>query len=192
MQTPMRGACSLVIAILFLSSRQAARAEDSDAIGARLQRVDAATALDASGVAPWHMKMSVQLLDAQGQPTEQGLIEEWWSGPTRDRVVYALPSYKATELQTEAGFFRTKGAEQPPLMLELLREQVVHPMPAARELEGAKPEVRKEKFGKAPLDASCWTVRSRRLRSFPLAFSRRIAWTRAKSRCGLRTTTARR
>jgi TonB family protein len=152
MQTPMRGACSLVIAILFLSSRQAARAEDSDAIGARLQRVDAATALDASGVAPWHMKMSVQLLDAQGQPTEQGLIEEWWSGPTRDRVVYALPSYKATELQTEAGFFRTKGAEQPPLMLELLREQVVHPMPAARELEGAKPEVRKEKFGKAPLE----------------------------------------
>jgi len=98
------------------------------------------------------MKISVQLFDPKGQPTEQGLIEEWWASPQQDRITYTLPSYKATELQTPSGFFRTKAAAQPPLMLELLRDQAVHPMPPGRDLEGAKPEARKEKFGKASLD----------------------------------------
>ena len=141
--------CSM---IAFPLSSSVVFAEDNAAMMARLHRVDVGTALDAAGVSPWHMKMSVQLLDGQGQAGEQGLIEEWWSGAKMDRVVYALPSYKATELQTASGFFRTRGAEQPPLILELLREQVVHPMPAERELEGTKPEVRKEKFGKAALE----------------------------------------
>jgi TonB family protein len=130
----------------------AAPAEDAAAIAARLHRVDAATALDAAALAPWHMKMSVQLFDAKGQPGEQGTIEEWWGGPQRDRVVYAMPSYKAAELQNGAGFFRTKGAEQPPWMLELLRAQVVHPMPPERDVEGTKAETRKEKFGKAAFE----------------------------------------
>jgi TonB family protein len=98
------------------------------------------------------MKAAVQMFDAQGQPGEQGIIEEWWSGPRMDRVVYAVPSYKATELQNAAGFFRTRGAAQPPLMLELLREQVVHPMPPQRDFEGTRPEVRRQKFGKATFD----------------------------------------
>jgi len=37
-------------------------------------------------------------------------------------------------------------------MLELLRDQAVHPMPPDRDVEGTKPEARKEKFGKAALD----------------------------------------
>ena len=139
-------------AIQFIALGRIVVAEDATAIFARLHRVDAATALDAPGLAPWHMKMSVQLFDAQGKPGEQGLIEEWWSGPSMDRVVYAVPSYKATELQNAAGFFRTRGAAQPPLALELLREQVVHPMPPDRDLEGTKPEVREQKFGKATFE----------------------------------------
>ena len=141
--------CAVSVAMVW---GQEAVAEDAAAIAERLHRVDAGSALDVAGVAPWHMKMSVQMFDAKGQPGEQGIIEEWWSGPQMDRVVYSLPSYKATELQNGSGFFRTKRAEQPPLMLELLREQVVHPMPAARDVEGTKAEMRKEKFGKATFE----------------------------------------
>src|ERR1700677_475927 len=105
----VRSVGCFAVAALWLG--QALPAEDAGAIAARLHRVDVATALDVAGVAPWHMKMSVQLFDAKGQPGEQGTIEEWWGGPQRDRVVYAVPSYKATELQHDAGFFRSKGAE---------------------------------------------------------------------------------
>ena len=150
MRGAVRSVCCFAVALLWLG--RAVFAEDAAAIAARLHRVDAATALDATGVVPWHMKMSVQLFDAKGQPGEQGTIEEWWDGPQKDRVVYAVPSYKATELQNDAGFFRTKGAEQPPWMLELLRAQVVHPMPPERDVAGSKAEARKEKFGKATFE----------------------------------------
>jgi TonB family protein len=152
MRSHARGASCIVAVVFGFGLARTALAEDAAALADRLHRVDAATALDGSGVAPWHLKMSVQMFDAKGQPGEQGLIEEWWSGAQMDRVVYALPSYKATELQRGGEFFRSKGAEQPPLMLELLREQVVHPMPQARDVEGTKAEVRKEKFGKVAVE----------------------------------------
>jgi TonB family protein len=148
----MRGIYCVATVILCWGFACATHAENATAFAERLHRVDAGTALDVTGITPWHMKMSVQLFDAKGQPGEQGVMEEWWAGAQMDRLVYALPSYKATELQNGAGFFRTKGAEQPPLMLELLREQVVHPMPAERDIEGTKAEVRKEKFGKVTFD----------------------------------------
>jgi TonB family protein len=137
---------------MWLPLNRAAQAEDLKTMLERLNRVDTATALDAPSITPWHIKISVQLFDAQGKPAEQGLIEEWWAGPQLDRITFTVPSYKATELQNSTGFFRTKGAEPPPLMLELLREQVVHPMPPERDIEGTKPETRKEKFGKATLE----------------------------------------
>jgi TonB family protein len=120
----------------------------------RLQRADTASAIDTVGRMPWHMKMSVQLYDAKGAVAEQGLIEAWWAGPRLSRVVYALPSYRATELVTEAGFFRTRGvaAGPAPMMLELLLAQVEHPMPSANEVEHATPELRRQRFGKAALE----------------------------------------
>ena len=152
MQAWIRIGLCWMVALVGPALVRPARAEDAAALADRLHRADAATALDIAGVAPWHLKMSVQMFDAKGQPGEQGLIEEWWSGAQMDRVAYALPSYKATELQRGDEFFRSKGAEQPPLMLELLREQVVHPMPQARDVEGTKAEVRKEKFGKVAVE----------------------------------------
>ncbi len=136
-------------ALLWLALGHAAPAEDASAIAARLQRVDAATSLDALTVAPWHMKMSIQLFDPHGKPTEPGTIEEWWASPQQYRVTWFTPSYKATDLQTSTGFYRTKAAEQPPWLLEQLLEQVVHPMPPPRDTEGTLPEARKEKFGKS-------------------------------------------
>ena len=188
MRSHARGVCCVVAVLLGFGLAQSAFAEDAAAIADRLHRVDAATALDGAGVVPWHLKMSVQLFDAKGQPGEQGLIEEWWSGAQMDRVVYALPSYKATELQRGGEFYRSKSAEQPPLMLELLREQVVHPMPQPRDVEGTLAEFRRERFGKASSIASCSTVRSKPRLTSQSACSRLIAWMRMEDRCGQRMT----
>ncbi|MDW5267960.1 MULTISPECIES: energy transducer TonB [Acidobacteriaceae] len=127
-------------------------AEDGAAISARLQSADATTALDDATLRPWHLKVSFQLFDAKGQPTEQGTLEEWWAGQDKDKRIFTSPSYTATEIQTKDGLYRSTGVGAAPEMLDTVREQVVHPMPSKDDEAGAKPELRQQNFGKVPLD----------------------------------------
>jgi TonB family protein len=128
------------------------RGQDAAKLAERLQAADAGSALDASDVKPWHLKMTVQLFDEKGQSTDHGTIEEWWSAPGVDRREYKTDAYTATEIRNADKFYRTKDAGSPPYYLELLREQAVHPMPASSEVSQSKPEARQVPFGKVSLD----------------------------------------
>jgi TonB family protein len=127
-------------------------AEDSAAISARLQSADASNTLDDATLRPWHLKVSFQLFDAKGKPTEQGTLEEWWAGQDKDKRIFTSPSYTATEIQTKDGLYRTTGVGAVPEMLDIVRQQVVHPMPSKDDKAGAKPELRRQSFGKVQLD----------------------------------------
>ena len=127
-------------------------ADDSAAISARLQSADAANTLDDATLRPWHLKVSFQLFDAKGKPTEQGTLEEWWAGQDKDKRIFTSRSYTATEIQTKDGLYRSTGVGGVPEMLDIVRQQVVHPMPSNDDEAGAKPELRRQNFGKVPLD----------------------------------------
>lgn len=127
-------------------------AEDHAAISARLQSADAVNTLDDATLRPWHLKVSFQLFDAKGKPTEQGTLEEWWAGHDKDKRIFTSPSYTATEIQTKDGLYRSAGVGAAPEMLNIPRQQVVHPTPSKDDEAGAKPELRRQNFGKVPLD----------------------------------------
>lgn len=127
-------------------------AEDSAAISARLQSADAANTLDDATLRPWHLKVSFQLFDAKGKPTEQGTLEEWWAGQDKDKRIFTSPSYMATEIQTKDGLYRSTGVGTVPEMLDIVRQEVVHPMPGKDDEVDVKPELREQNFGKVPLD----------------------------------------
>jgi len=127
-------------------------AEDSAAISARLQSAEAANTLDDGTLRPWHLKASFQLFDAKGKPTEQGTLEEWWARPDKDKRVFTSPSYTAIEIQTKDGLYRSTGIGAEPEMLEILRQQVVHPMPGKDDEVDVKPELREQNLGKVPVD----------------------------------------
>ena len=118
----------------------------------RLHRAEVASSLDAVDVKPWHLKLAVSLFDDKGQPKEEGTIEEWWLTPHKWRVVYNTPSFSSTQVENDNGYFHTKGAGVPPMLLSLLHDQVVHPLPAGEDVNDAKPDLRKESFGKVPLE----------------------------------------
>lgn len=118
----------------------------------RLHAADAGSALDVVDVKPWHLKMTVQLFDNKGKPIDQGTVEEWWNSPGTDRREYKTGTYNVTEVRAGGKLYRTKGAGLPPYSLELLREQVVHPMPKTSEVDQSTPEARKAPFGKVSLD----------------------------------------
>lgn len=127
-------------------------AENRAAISARLQSADNANVLDDATLRPWHLKVSFQLFDAKGKPTEQGTLEEWWAGQDKDKRIYTSPSYTATEIQTQDGLYRSIGVGAVPERLDIVRQQVVHPMPSKEDEAGAKPVLRRWNFGKVQLD----------------------------------------
>ena len=86
-----------------------AYAQDSAVLVERLHRATAVNSIDDSQLKPWHLKMSFQLYDAKGNPTEKGTIEKWWAELSREKTVYTSPSYTSTEIRTKDGFYRSKG-----------------------------------------------------------------------------------
>jgi TonB family protein len=127
-------------------------AQDTTALVERLHRATLLNSIDDATMKPWHLKLSFQLFDTKGQPTETGTIEEWWSGPTAHKTVYTSPSYTSTEIQTKDGLYRSKGVVSVPSLLELVLQQVVDPMPSERDITDSKPDLRKEDVGKTPMD----------------------------------------
>ncbi len=126
-------------------------AQSAESLADRLRAAEQGSAIDAAGVAPWHLKLDVQLFDAKGKPSEQGTIEEWWLGKNFYKVTYTFPSYSSTEVRNRDGAYRTKDqSAQPGVLLDVLN-QVVHPINLG-DLDSTKPDLRKEKFGKLEED----------------------------------------
>lgn len=129
-----------------------ARADDPQTLKDRLHAAKKDTSLDSSEVAPFYLKMSVQLFDAKGKPSEQGTIELYWAGIQRQKRIYSFPSFAATELYLGDKFFRTEKATYTPEMLDLLLDQTLHPMPRDEEIDPSEPVMQKIALGKTPLD----------------------------------------
>ena len=137
--------------VLFLIGHYA-QAQGPSEIRARLVAAANAQALEDPTLHPWHVKLAVQLFTASGKPGDAGTIEEWWAGPAKYRITFASPSYKATVLKTADGFYRSPDTGRPPYLLELLRREVVRPLPTSDELEKSQPELRRITSNKVDLD----------------------------------------
>ncbi|SNT18881.1 TonB family C-terminal domain-containing protein [Granulicella rosea] len=130
----------------------AASAQKPNELADRLMRTRANTTLEVQGLSPWHMKLNVQLFDSKGKPTEEGAIEEWWLKLGTRRVVYNLPSYKATEVDQDGHLYRTRDTDSPPSVLQTLLAQAVRPMPIRYEIDQSTPSLKRSNLGKVPLD----------------------------------------
>ena len=141
----------MLLVAVSLFPLSAALAEDPGALRDRLHRSEVESSLDSAGIRPWHLKMTVQLFGAKGEPTtEQGTIEEWWSSPEAHRLVYTMPDYTATEVVNAKGSYFSDSSA--PLPLRQLLDQVVHPVPGSAEVDASTPELRKQSFGKIQLE----------------------------------------
>ena len=142
--------------------------QDAASLKERLRAAEKATSLSAEDIAPYYLKISVQLYDVKGKPSEQGTVEEWWAAGGTDKRVYTMPSYKATEVRLGDKIFRTPGVTYPPALLELLLRQTTHPMPTDFEIEHAQPQMGKIKFDKEQLECVMLAQPVEGLKSVPL------------------------
>jgi TonB family protein len=163
----LKRACRLPLLVLLMSV-PAMHGQETPSLAQRLHIGNIGSALDAPNVEPWHMKLAVQLYDPKGKPGEQGTVEEWWAGPGKDKRVYAMPSYTATVVREDGKMFRTPGASYPPLLVDLLLDQVIHAMPDDTEVENAQLQMKQINFGKIPLDCIMLAQPIKDLKTVPM------------------------
>lgn len=158
---------ALIGTAVLLACVTTARAEDAAQIADRLHRVETLNSIDDPALKPWHLKLSFQLFDAKGKPSEQGAVEEWWRSPSSYKIVYTSPSYTATSIESSDGLYRSKGASSPPYLLDKALNGIVHPL-ALDENDQTTPELRQQKFGKVPLDCIMLSIPIKRVAFAPL------------------------
>ena len=121
-------------------------------MGQRVLRASHLSRINDVDMKPWHLKVSFQLYDPNGKPSEAGTIEEWWGGLTLWKLRIESPSYTATIIETRDGDFRTQGAGLVPLQIRAIENSVVYPMPMGEDLKGTTPHLSHVKLDKISLD----------------------------------------
>jgi hypothetical protein len=110
------------------------------------------TRIDDVDMKPWHLKVSFHLNDQSGQPTEEGIIEEWWVGLTTWKLRIESPSYTGTVIENGDGDFRTAGVGPIPLRIRAIERQIVYPMPMGEDLSNTVAHISHQKLDKVALD----------------------------------------
>lgn len=148
----MTSLCKWMIAGgLGMAALPGAFAADAAALAARLHNAAESSSIDDPALKPWHLKMTIQFFDKKGNPSEEGTIEEWWSAGNYKRI-YSSPSYNSIDIRRGESLYRTTGQSSAPYLLDLLRDEVVHPLANEAEVNDSIPELRVESFGKVKLD----------------------------------------
>lgn len=141
--------------------------EDRVALADRMREATKLTSLDVADLQPWYLKMEVQTFDDKGQLLEQGTVEEWWAGPALNREIYTSPQHTITEIHNAEGYYRTAHEGPGAYLLNLMRQQVVNPLPSEEEINDGELEEQTKNFGKVKLDCLILGQQIRGVASFP-------------------------
>lgn len=96
----------------------------------RLKAAADLTALDGSGLKPWHWKMDVTVFDNEGKNPTTGSLEMWFSDGNL-RSVESLGTKQITSLRIGNNLYRTSDDEKDMAAVGLIEMQVLHPIPDA-------------------------------------------------------------
>jgi len=107
--------------------------------------------LDAPGLKPWHIAVTYDQFDEDGDNVDSGTYEEFWITSRQYRLAYASQDFKQTEYATESGLYRAGDPKWPGIVPTRVRDEFIRPMFRELNLQFAKPEKRTLDFGKAHL-----------------------------------------
>lgn len=83
---------------------------------------------------PWHIMVTYDQFDEDGDNVHSGTYEEFWDGPKKYRRVYKSDNFNQTDYATDHGLFR-RGDQRWPDIAELqVRAEVVDPFAYAATL----------------------------------------------------------
>ena len=107
--------------------------------------------LDAPGLKPWHIFVSFDKFDEDGDNVDSGTYEEYWAGPKQYRLNYTSQDFTQTDVATENSLFRTGADKWPGELQTRVRDEFVRPMFREMNLDYEKPKKTSRDFGNLKL-----------------------------------------
>jgi hypothetical protein len=94
--------------------------------------------LQSTDVQPWHIVITYDEFDEDGDNVHSGTYEEWWAGPKEYKRTYRSDNFNQTDYATDRGLFRS-GDQRWPDRFELqVRDEVIAPFSYATTLRGVR------------------------------------------------------
>ena len=102
---------------------------------------------------PWHMKVSYQLYDEKGGPTDKGSYEYWWATPDTYRSTWLRPGVELTDWHVAGKAFHVGRGESLDFFERKLQSDLLTPLPDVKDLDAEKVRLERhdEKFGSTKL-----------------------------------------
>jgi hypothetical protein len=129
-----------------------ARASDKGDPRQKVLDASHSTRINDVDMKPWHLKVNFHLSGRNGQPAEDGSIEEWWAGLATWKLRIESPSYTAAVIENKDGDFRTEGVGPIPLRIRAIERDIVYPMPMGENLSKSVSHTSRQKLEKDTLD----------------------------------------
>lgn len=142
----------ILVSLFALLIVSAAHASDKGDPRKKVLDASHATRINDVDMKPWHLKVNFHLSGLNGQPSEDGSIEEWWAGLSTWRLRIESPSYTGTVIENRDGDFRTEGVGPIPLRIRAIEQDIVYPIPMGEDLSRTVPHTSHQKLEKVTLD----------------------------------------
>ncbi len=126
-----------VIVTLRPSLKHEEKPSDSD-VPAWIQKVADLNGLTSADLKPWHIVLTYQRFDEDGDQVDQGTYEEFWAAPRTYRRIYKGDNFNQTDYVTNHGSF-WRGDQRPPSRYESqVVSEVIDPFNYATTLQNVR------------------------------------------------------
>jgi hypothetical protein len=126
------------IASVTIDLKKDKRRAHADAVDLRawLGKEAALNGLQSAGLKPWHIVVTYDQFDEDGDNVHSGVYEEYWAGPKSYKRIYKSDNLNGTDYATEKGLYRLGDQQWPDRAQLQVRSEIVDPFSYASTLAG--------------------------------------------------------
>jgi hypothetical protein len=92
--------------------------------------------LESAGVLPWHIVVTYDQFDEDGDNVHSGVYEEYWAGEKKYKRIYKSDDFNQTDYATDRGLFRQGDQQWPDPVQSRVRQELITPFDYAATLQG--------------------------------------------------------
>jgi hypothetical protein len=109
---------------------------DSQDLANWISKEETLNGLNSPDPRPWHIVISYDQFDRDGDNVHSGIFEEYWASPTKYKRIYKSDDFNQTDFGTDKGLFREGDQGWPSGAASEVREAVIDPFFYAAALTG--------------------------------------------------------
>ena len=118
--------------------RDKKKVAESDAVDLPrwLSKQEALNGLQSTDLPPWHIVVTYDQFDNDGDNIHSGTYEEYWVGPKKYKRMYKSDNFNQTDYATDKGLYRYGDQKWPDRAQSQVRAEIIVPFSYAAALEG--------------------------------------------------------